>query len=185
MPDYIFSNPEYYNACIARHRHDKYLLALSALNNKTEVYSSLLDNEMLDQLPRRKVLGKQSVAKISNNRTAVLRNPFLCNGSINTLPRICNNMGRCVFSVVGAEALTWRQLGRPRQTSCWQFSKSRSEQIKSGTSGGSMRNGTRSTEEYRRSACVDVKCDWKISLRDNCSDLEWQFLCGDPLLGDD
>jgi hypothetical protein len=38
----------------------------------------------------------------------------------------------------------------------------RSEQINSGTSGGSERSGTRATEEYRRSACEDVKRDWKI-----------------------
>jgi hypothetical protein len=57
---------------------------------------------------------KHSVAKLRNNRTAVLRKPFLGNGSINTLPRIRSNMGRCVFFVVRAEALSWRQLGRSR-----------------------------------------------------------------------
>jgi hypothetical protein len=39
----------------------------------------------------------------------------------------------------------------------------RSEEINSGTSGGSKRSGTRAREEYKRSACEDVKCDWKIS----------------------
>jgi hypothetical protein len=37
------------------------------------------------------------------------------------------------------------------------------EQINSGTNGGSKGSGTRTTEEYRRSACEDVKCDWQIS----------------------
>jgi hypothetical protein len=35
----------------------------------------------------------------------------------------------------------------------------RSEQINSGTSGGSKRSGTRTTEEYKRSACEDVLCE--------------------------
>jgi hypothetical protein len=64
--------------CIARHGQDKHLLAL---NNRTDVYISLLGNEILNELPWRQALGKQSVAKLRNNRTAVLRNPFLSNGS--------------------------------------------------------------------------------------------------------
>jgi hypothetical protein len=66
----------------------------------------LLGNEILNELPRRQDLGKQSVAKLRNNRTALLRDPFLGNGSINTLPRIRKNMGICVFSVVRAEGLS-------------------------------------------------------------------------------
>jgi hypothetical protein len=122
------------------------------VNKRTEVCNLLLGNE---------ILGKESVARSRNNRTAVLRNRFLGNGSINTLPRIRNNMGRCVFFVVRAEGLSWRQLGRPRQlvVGSFQVNARRSEQINSGTSGGNKRIETRSIEEYKRSACEDVKCD--------------------------
>jgi hypothetical protein len=125
----------------------------------------LLDNKILNELPQRQALGKQSVAKLRNNRTAVLWNPFLGNGSINTLPRIRNNIGRCVFSEIRAEGLSWRQLWRPGKlvVGSFQVNPRRSEQINSGTSGGSKRSGTRSTEEYKRSACEDVKCHWMIS----------------------
>jgi hypothetical protein len=71
---------------------------VSALNNRTNVYNPLLGNEILNELPRRESLGKQSVAKLRNNRKAVLRNPFLGNGSIKTLPRNKNpNMGKMCF----------------------------------------------------------------------------------------
>jgi hypothetical protein len=38
-----------------------------------------------------------------------------------------------------------------------------SEQMNSGTSGGNKRCGTTTSEDYKRSACENVKCDWKIS----------------------
>jgi hypothetical protein len=76
---------------------------MSALNNRTNVYNLLLGN---------KILGEQSIAKLCNNRTAVLRNSFPGNGSINTLPRITQQWGllrflcsQCDFCVVCAEGL--------------------------------------------------------------------------------
>jgi hypothetical protein len=69
---------------------------VSALNNRTDVYNLLLGNE---------ILGKQAVARSRNNRTAVLQNPFLGNGLINTLPLITQQ--KRVFYAVRAEELSW------------------------------------------------------------------------------
>jgi hypothetical protein len=81
--------------------------------------------------------------------------PLPRNVTINNLPR--NNMGRCVFSVVRAEGLSWRQMEWLEQlaVSGQQFSKFLSEcqMLRKDNS------GTRSAEEYKRSACEDVLCE--------------------------
>jgi hypothetical protein len=136
----------------------------------------LLGNEILDELPWRQALGKQSVAKLHNSRTAVLRNPFLGNGSINTLPWIHNNMGRWCFLCGPCRGVFLKTPGVPQVVSKqmqrhsnqlvvgnFQVNARCSKQSNSGTSGGSKRSGTRGTEEYKRSACEDAKFDWKIS----------------------
>jgi hypothetical protein len=47
------------------------------------------------------------------------------------------------------------------------------------------RIGTRSTEEYKRSSCEECKAWLEDFICNIFSDLKWQFLCWDPLLGDD
>jgi hypothetical protein len=47
--------------------------------------------------------------------------PLFTNVALKNLP--CNNMWRCVFSVVRAEGLSWRQLERLKQLAVSKFSK--------------------------------------------------------------
>jgi hypothetical protein len=119
----------------------------------------LLGNEILDELPRSHALGKQSVAKLRNNRTEVLSDPFLGNGSINTLLRTTIRIWEDAFSLWSCRGVILKTNGVTQAVSSFQVNTRRSEQINSGTSGGSKRGGTRSTEEYRRFACEDVNCD--------------------------
>jgi hypothetical protein len=81
----------------------------------------LLGNEILDELPRRQSLGKQSVAKLRNNRTAVLRNPFLGNGSVNTLPQTTIRIWEDVFSLWSVPRGYLEDHWATQAVSGWQF----------------------------------------------------------------
>jgi hypothetical protein len=53
--------------------------------------SPLLGNELLEDLPRIRIRGKESVAKLRKSGT-VLCNPFLCDVSVNRFPRRRNDV---------------------------------------------------------------------------------------------
>jgi hypothetical protein len=91
-----------------------------------------------------------SMSSAPSNRTTVLCNPFLSNGTVNTSTIICIF---CAWSV---------QIAYKRSEFRCSVS---SGQLRVNNSGRSTRTskqiGTRSTEEYKKPACEDFTCDLK------------------------
>jgi hypothetical protein len=132
-----------------KHRHDKYLLAWVRSTIGRMFIICFLGNE---------INGKQSVARSRVNRTAVLQNPLLGNGSINTLPRITQQHSGCDFPWGPCRGVIRRPSALTGQSS--------------------KRIENRSTGGYKRSACEHVKCELK-ALSDVCNSVRlniWRLL---------
>jgi hypothetical protein len=99
---------------------------------------------------------------------------------------------QAVFCVVGAEATVTNIIVQflsdsdkaesPGGFSSWEYKDENGAWIEKINW---ERIGTRNTEEYKRSACEECKVWLEDFMCNICSDLKWQFLCWDQLLGDD